>query len=185
MKTLILWSSANTDGLTAAAKDAFVRGLQQKGIETEEIWLNGRNINCCKTCGADGWGTCVSDGTCTQDDDFAEIYRKMTEADGIVLATAVYFHDVTECMKLLLDRLRRCEAMHNHFFKGKTASLIACAGGSGNGAIECLNLMEITTQHMAMKLRDRLPVTRYNRDYMLPALEQSGARYGTFLLTGE
>ena len=183
MKTLILWSSPNEDGLTAAAKDQVMEGLAAAGIETEAIQLNAMDLQHCAACGS-GFGTCRSEGSCVQKDDFAKIYQKMTEADGIVLVTAVYWHDVTECMKAFLDRLRRCEANHNHWLKGKSCLLAACAGGSGNGAVECLRTMEKYAAHLELVCCDRLPVIRFNRAYMLPALQEAGKTFGKKLLLG-
>ena len=177
MKAAILWSSPNMDGLTAAAKDQVKEGLAAAGIEVEEIHLNAKDLHHCAACGS-GFGTCRTDGTCVQEDDFAEIYRKMTEADGLVFVTAVYWHDVTECMKAFLDRLRRCEANHNHLLKGKNCLLAACAGGSGNGAVECLRSMEKYAAHLELVCCDRLPVIRFNRAYMLPALQEAGKAFG-------
>ena len=37
--------------------------------------------------------------------------------------------------------------------------------------------MEEALKHMGMRAYDRIPVIRYNRDYMLPALEQAGEVY--------
>ena len=51
-------------------------------------------------------------------------------------------------MKAFLDRLRRCETAHNHFLSEKRCFLVACAGGTGLGAIECLHNMEETLKHM-------------------------------------
>ena len=177
MKTLILWSSPNTDGLTVSAADSVAKGLAAAGIETERIQLNALDLQHCAACG-NGFGTCRTEGTCIQQDDFAAVYRKMTEADGLVFVTAVYWHDVTECMKAFLDRLRRCEANHNHFLKGKACLLTACAGGSGNGAVECLRTMEKYAAHMELVPCDRLPVIRFNRSYMLPALTEAGKALG-------
>lgn len=181
MKTLILWSSPNVDGLTASAKNKVMEGLAAAGIETEEIQLNAKDLRYCAACG-NGFGTCRSIGACIQADDFREIYEKMTEADGIVLVTAVYWHDVTECMKAFLDRLRRCEANHNHWLKDKKCLLVACAGGSGNGAVECLRAMEKYAAPMGLVPCDRLPVIRFNKAYMLPALEAAGRTFGEKLL---
>ena len=183
MKVLVLWSSPNTDGLTASAKDRVMEGLAAAGIETEEIQLNAQDLHHCAACG-NGFGTCRSEGTCVQQDDFAAIYGKLTEADGIVLVTAVYWHDVTECMKAFLDRLRRCEANHNHFLKEKPCLLAACAGGSGNGAVECLRAMEKYAAHLGLVPCDRLPVIRFNKAYMLPALAEAGQAFGK-KLSGE
>ena len=176
MKAVVLWSSPNTDGLTAAAKDSVLEGLRAEGVQAEDVHLNALTLQHCIACG-NGFGACRSDGTCVQQDDFAAVYEKLVKADGIVLVTAVYWHDVTECMKAFLDRLRRCEANHNHYLKDKKTLLAACAGGSGNGAVECLGHMENYAQHMGLKLCDRLPVIRFNRGYMLPALKAAGAAF--------
>ena len=44
-KVVIIWSSPNTDGLTASAKNMFVSGLADRGIQAEEIHLNAMNID--------------------------------------------------------------------------------------------------------------------------------------------
>ena len=41
MSIAVVWSSANTDGLTASAKDAFIEGIRENGTDVEEIYLNG------------------------------------------------------------------------------------------------------------------------------------------------
>ncbi len=40
MKIAVLWSSPNSDGLTASAKDRFISGLQCAGAQIDEIHLN-------------------------------------------------------------------------------------------------------------------------------------------------
>ena len=181
MKTVILWSSPNTDGLTAEAKNRLLAGLNAaEAMEVEEIHLNRKKLNHCMACG-NGWGNCRAEGKCILNDDFAEIYPKLKEADGIIFVSAVYWHDMTECMKAFVDRLRRCETGHNHFLKDKRVLLVACAGGTGNGAIECLHLMEEACRHMGMRAYDRIPVIRFNQDYMLPALETAGKLFGNRL----
>ena len=64
-------------------------------------------------------------------DDFAGIYKTISEADGIVWISAVYWSEMTECFKAFFDRLRRCDAAHNHFLAQKRCILAACAGGTG------------------------------------------------------
>ncbi|MCR5794526.1 MAG: flavodoxin family protein [Solobacterium sp.] len=175
-KTVVIWSSPNTDGLTASAKNAVIAGIEKSAGEYEEIHLNRKKISHCAACG-NGWGNCRAEGKCILKDDFAEVYQKLTEADGIVFVTAVYWHDLSEQMKAFMDRLRRCEAGHNHFLQGKRCILAACAGGTGNGAVECLYSMEEYIRHMQMKACDRIPVIRFNREYILPALEGAGKAF--------
>lgn len=182
MKIAVLWSSPNTDGLTAAAKNKFIAGAIKSGSEIEEIHLNKLNINHCMACG-DGLGACYSQGKCVLKDDFAQIYAKLAEADAIVIITAVYWFDLTECMKAFIDRLRRCDAFYNHLLENKKCFLVACAGGSGNGPIQCLNKMEETLKHMKMVAYDRIPVVRFNKDYVLPMLEYAGETFAHRLET--
>ena len=182
-KTAIVWSSPNENGLTATAKNQMKKGLAEAGVQVEEIHLNRKNLEHCRGCG-DGWGTCRSKGSCVIRDDFAEIYRTLAEADGIVWISAVYWSDMTECFKGFFDRLRRCDAICNHALAGKRCVLVACAGGTGRGTLECLQQMERGLTHMGMRAYDRIPVVRYNQDYMLPALYEAGRTYADRLENG-
>ncbi len=176
MKIAVIWSSPNADGLTAEAKNNIMEGIRQTSCEMDEIHLNCMKLEHCRACG-NGWGTCLGEGHCVLRDDFENIYQRLVDADGIVFVTAVYWSEMTERTKLFVDRLRRCEATHNHFLAGKRVVLVACAGGTGNGATECLLQMEAAIKHMGMRAYDRIPVIRYNKEYMLPALKQAGQTY--------
>ena len=176
MAFLVVWSSPNTDGLTAASKDQVIAGIRAAGKEVEEIHLNRKKIELCAACG-NGWGTCISKGCCVKKDDFQEIYDAFREAEGIILVTPVYWGDLSENLKALLDRIRRCEPFTNHWLNGKRCLLVACAGGSGNGTISCLDRMETTMRHMGVQALDRLPITRFSREYMLPAMRAAGEQF--------
>ena len=176
MSVLVLWSSPNQDGLTASAARQVAAGLAAGGAEVEELCLNRYTIEHCRACG-NGWGPCRAEGRCVIDDDFAALYDKLAAAQGIVFVTAVYWHDCTEQFKALLDRLRRCETMNRHALRGKNCLLLACAGGTGNGAVRCLFNLEETMRHMELVPLDRTPVIRFNKDYILPALEGAGRAF--------
>ena len=182
-KVAIVWSSPNTDGLTAAAKNQIMNGLTEAGVQVEEIHLNRKKLEHCRACG-NGWGTCRTKGSCVIKDGFAEIYRTLAEADGIVWISAVYWSDMTECFKAFFDRLRRCDAVFNHSLAEKRCVLAACAGGTGRGTLECLQQMERGLTHMGMRAYDRIPVVRYNQDYILPALYEAGKIYADRLENG-
>ncbi len=182
-KVAVIWSSPNKDGLTASAKNQFAAGLSGAGAEVTEIHLNSKRMEHCRACG-NGWGTCNKTGSCVLQDDFAEVYKSLQEADGIVWISAVYWSDMTEAFKAFFDRLRRCDAMKNHFLADKRCVLVACAGGTGRGTLECLTQLERGLTHMGMRVYDRIPVVRYNRDYILPALEKAGETYVSALENG-
>ena len=140
-KAAVVWSSPNTDGLTASAKDQFVRALIDAGSEVNDIHLNMKTLEHCRACG-NGWGTCNKKGTCVIRDGFAAVYQTLAEADSIVWISAVYWSDMTECFKAFFDRLCRCDATYNHLLAEKRCVLIACASGTGRGALECLTQLE-------------------------------------------
>lgn len=158
-------------------------GLEKTGIEVTEIHLNRKKVEHCRACG-NGWGTCNKTGKCLIGDDFESIYQELREADGIVFVSAVYWSDMTEQMKAFIDRLRRCEAIRNHDLSEKRCVLIACSGGTGRGTLECLHQMEQALTHMNMRAYDRIPVVRYNAEYMLPAIEKAGEVYADKLANG-
>ena len=59
------------------------------------------NITACQ-----GDNYCKShEGKCAVDDDMQKIYKAIEEADGVILATPVYFFDVNAQAKLFIDRL--------------------------------------------------------------------------------
>ncbi len=61
--------------------------------------------------------------------------------------------------------------------------IIACAGGTGLGAIQCLEHLEATLSHMGMVTLDRLPIIQFNKSYMLSALLEAGEKFSLMLKT--
>ena len=59
--------------------------------------------------------------------------------------------------------------------------MVACAGGTGRGAIQCLDRLEDTLGHMDIVAVDRLPIIRFNREYMLPALLGAGRAFAAHI----
>ncbi len=174
MAITILWASPDTDGLTASAKRSILTGIQSAGGTAIEIHLNRKNIKACLACGKGGYGVCRSEGRCILNDDFSQLYDACCSAEALVFVSPVYWHDMSENFKSFLDRLRRCETSKNGYLKEKRYVAVACAGGYGLGVTTCLDRMETTLGHMGLRALDRIPVTRYNRDYMLPALVEAG-----------
>ena len=183
MKVSVIWSSPNESGLTSSAAKQFMKGLSNAGVEVNEIWLNKKKIQHCVACG-NGWGNCREKGECVLPDDFMSVYKELQDSDGIVFVSAVYWSDMTECMKAFIDRLRRSEATKNHYLDGKRCVLVACAGGTGRGTLECLHQLELALTHMGMRAYDRIPVVRYNSEYTLPMLEKAGETYADKLANG-
>jgi len=176
MKIIVLSSSPNTDGLTAACARAAIEGAQREGAHASEIRVNDAGIGMCKACG-NGWGTCREEHRCKVEDGFQKTHQDIVDADALVLLTPVYWGEMSESAKALTDRLRRCEATAGEKSRlyGKPVIAIAAAGGSGNGLVSCLGSMERLIQHLGAQRFDMISVNRWNRTYKLRTIVESVA----------
>ncbi len=174
MNILILHSSPNHDGLTAACAEAAVKGAQAAGATVEAICINDLTLNQCQACER-GWGTCLEEHRCQKLDDFQALHERVLQADGLILVTPVYWGEMSESAKALTDRLRRCEATQRETSRmlGKPFIAVAAAGGSGNGTITCLGSMERWAQHTGARVYDLIPVNRWTREYKLVAIRSA------------
>jgi multimeric flavodoxin WrbA/putative sterol carrier protein len=73
--------------------------LSRAGLELEEIFLSQHQIGFCTGC-----ATCLETGACWVRDDYNSVVRSVLEADAVILASPVYFFNVTAQMKTFLDR---------------------------------------------------------------------------------
>jgi len=175
MKCLAIQSSPNLNGLTSSLAQAVLNGVKTEGGVTELIHLNKLDIKSCLACD-NGWGQCREKNLCIQKDDFEALRKKITEADVIVFATPVYWHDLSESAKRFLDRLRRCEGFSFKTFNGKKIIGIASAGGSGRGAARALYNLEDYLRRLGFEIFDLVSVTRFSKDHKFSMLEEAGKR---------
>jgi multimeric flavodoxin WrbA/putative sterol carrier protein len=73
--------------------------LAEEGIDLEVVFLAEKRIEYCVGC-----GVCMGKGKCWRQDDHAEIIGKVLGADGVILASPVYFKHVTAQTKAFIDR---------------------------------------------------------------------------------
>ena len=174
MNVIVISSSPNTDGLTAACAAAAVEGARQAGGHAEEVRLNDLQVEMCHAAN-NGWGGCLSEHQCRTEDDFQALHARVLRADAYVLVTPVYWGEMSESAKAFTDRLRRCEATRREesCLAGKSVLAVAAAGGSGGGMITCLLSMERWIQHVRAKVFDLLPVNRWSREYKLVAIREA------------
>jgi multimeric flavodoxin WrbA len=84
-RVLVLSASPRKGGNSDLLCDQFIKGAQEVGSQTEEIFLREKNIHYCTGC-----GDCFDCGKgCSQKDDMNEILQKMIDAEVIVMATPI------------------------------------------------------------------------------------------------
>ena len=102
MKVVAFNGSPRKEGNTYLLIQRVFEELKKEGIETEYIHFGGKPLRGCTAC-----LKCVEnkDKKCVLPDDGLNGYvAKMEQAEGIVLASPVYFSNVTAEMKALIDR---------------------------------------------------------------------------------
>jgi len=171
---MIFTSSPNKDGLTAACGAEAQIGVGMVSPDATIINLNELNISSCQACG-NGWGQCLSKHNCIIEDDFNKLHTAMEEAEGYIIITPVYWHDMSESLKVFIDRLRRCEASKGdkNSLSGKPFICVAAPGGSGNGCISCLASFERFVDHVKGIKFDFIGVTQKNRKYKLVTIREA------------
>jgi len=99
MKVVGVVGSARTGGNTEILTSITLDEIRKEGIKTELINLAGKRIEPC-----DGCRACSETGKCHYKDDFEEIAEKMIEADGIILASPVYYGAASPQIVSLISR---------------------------------------------------------------------------------
>ena len=99
MKIIGIVGSPRVGGNTETLTRIALEEVHKESLETELISLAGKKIEPCDAC-----GSCRTTRKCHIKDDFDAIYAKMVDADGIILATPVYYGAATPQMVALLSR---------------------------------------------------------------------------------
>lgn len=174
MKIMVLTSSPNKDGLTAACGEEARQGVVSVGAEAVMVRLNDFKIGACHAC-YNGWGTCRDKHECQVQDDFQKLHASMAEMDGFIIISPVYWGELSESAKSFIDRVRRSEALkeEKNFLEGKPVICVAAAGGTGNGCISCLESMERFINHVKAVKQDFIAITRRSRDYKLNTIKEA------------
>ncbi len=125
MKILAICGSPRLKGNTNFLVDEALQSAASLGIVTEKINLVKTKIGPCLAC-----KNCAELSECLLKDDGDRILQKLCTADGIILATPVYFYNVSAQMKALIDR---CHFLYSHELKPKARTLgfIVIAGEYG------------------------------------------------------
>ena len=150
--------------------------MTDKGSQGEKFFLPEMKIRRCRQCDDRGWGICRTEGRCIIEDDFAALVDKIKAADIVVFASPVYFGDLSESIRTLLDRLRRT-CMHEAGKDGINGTLavgICVAGGGGGGGPSCTVSLEKILRTCGFDVVDLIPVRRQNLDMKLEVLRVTG-----------
>ena len=100
MKVLLINGSPRSPGNTAAALAEMAQIFAQEGIEAEIVQVGNQDIRGCIAC-----GHCYKQGKCVFDDAVNVLAAKFEAADGLVIASPVYYASPNATLIAALDRL--------------------------------------------------------------------------------
>ncbi|HFB83709.1 MAG TPA: flavodoxin family protein [Thermodesulfatator sp.] len=125
-----------------------LRAAEHDGCQTELIWLYEEEIKPCLGCVSEDVKACRF--PCIFEDYGKLILQKIREAEGIILASPIYWYNVSGPMKNLLDRLTCLENMAHiegySYLEGKVAAAIAV--GKDTGAMMAISSMLLSLNSM-------------------------------------
>ena len=129
-KLVILNGSPRRKGNTSALVKAFTEGAESAGHTVTEFFLDSMNIHGCKGCFG---GHSSKECPCVQRDDIKKIYPVVRECDVIVLASPLYYWNMSGQIRTAIDRLFALEEGDGNLLRGhgKASALLMAAEGHG------------------------------------------------------
>ena len=114
-KIVVLNGSPRKKGNTSALVREFTRGAEEVGHTVTEFFLDGMDIHGCKGCFG---GHSGRDCPCVQKDDMGKIYPAVRESDVVVLASPLYYWNLSGQLRTAVDRLFALEEGDGNLLRG-------------------------------------------------------------------
>ena len=126
MKVLMINGSPRKGGNTSIALGEMKKIFEEQGIECTEVVVGNKDIRGCIAC-----NSCYEKGKCVFDDEVNKLAPLFEEADGLVVASPVYYASANATLIACLDRL----FYSTHFDKTmKVGASVVCARRGGCSA---------------------------------------------------
>ncbi len=126
MNVLMLNGSPRKNGNTAIALEEMKKVFEAEGVHAEVVQVGNKAVRGCVAC-----RRCAELGKCVFDDVVNELALKFEKADGLVVASPVYYASANATLIAVLDRL----FFSTHFDKTmKVGASVVCARRGGCSA---------------------------------------------------
>ena len=101
MRLTAILGSPRQGGNTDVLLEKAIETARDRFVSVEKIVLNNLNIRPCQEC-----GRCLKTGTCHIKDDMAIIYEALDKADAVIIASPIFFGNVSAQTKTMIDRMQ-------------------------------------------------------------------------------
>lgn len=147
-KIVILNGSPRKTGNTSELVKAFTEGAESVGNEVITFHLDSMEIHGCKGCFG---GNNSKDCPCVQKDDMAQIYPVVKAADVVVLASPLYYWNLSGQLRTAIDRLFALEEGDGNFLRGNGKASALLMAAEGHGFEDVVLYYDHLTEHLRWK----------------------------------
>jgi multimeric flavodoxin WrbA len=137
-KLLVVMASPRPRGNSSALAEEAARGAAAAGAEVRIVRLSPMTFGPCRAC-----DLCRRPGAkgCVQEDDLKALRADIRDADGLLIATPVYWFTMSAQAKIFMDRLYVFGDKSYREMKGKRIGLILASGDTDPQASGAVNAM--------------------------------------------
>jgi multimeric flavodoxin WrbA len=148
---LVLKGSPREKGNSSILADRVAAGAEAAGARVESFFLHDMDIKPCDDCEA-----CHKTGECVISDDMQILYPKLRDADGIVVASPIYYFTVSAQTKLCIDRWYALEDDDaRSALAGKKLAVVLTYGNSdavASGVVNAIHTFQDMCRHIKMDI---------------------------------
>lgn len=147
-KIVILNGSPRRKGNTSALVKEFTKGAESAGNSVTEFFLNDMDIDGCRGCFG---GHSSRECPCVQKDDMDKIYPAVKECDVVVLASPLYYWNMSGQLRTAVDRLFALEEGDGNLLRGHGRASVLLMAAEGNGFEDVVLYYDHLTEHLRWK----------------------------------
>jgi multimeric flavodoxin WrbA len=147
---LVFKGSPRLDGNSSTLADQAAEGARAAGAQVEAYDLHNMDIRPC-----DGCDFCRETGVCVLSDDMQQLYPKLRQAYGILIASPIYWFTFSAQTKLFIDRWYALEGPEGSALRGKRFGLLLAYGDTDpytSGAINAIRTFQDALRYLRSEL---------------------------------
>ena len=145
---VVLNGSPRKNGNTSALVREFSKGAESTGNTVTVFFLGDMDIHECKGCFG---GHSSRECPCVQKDDMDKIYPVVRESDIVVLATPLYYWNMSGQLRTAVDRLFALEEGDGNLLRGNGRASALLMAAEGNGFEDVVLYYDHLMEHLRWK----------------------------------
>ncbi len=149
---VILKGSPRMRSNSALLADQVAAGALSGGADVESWVLQDLNIQPCIACDSCHQGP---DAECVHQDGMQDLYPRLRAADAVVIASPIYWFNLSAQTKLCIDRWYALGGADGHALSGKKLGLVLVYGDTDpytSGAINAIRTMQDACRYIGMTM---------------------------------